>query len=123
MDIHHQDALSLGTEPFSIALWAQIEESLGDLVGDLISQYDSDSRTGFHLSVYSHGGVTNSQPNSRQLHFGIDPGLIEPEFQDHGRIGDPVYVFSMCVQQGRWYASDLSCRQRPSVACTPIRWR
>jgi hypothetical protein len=28
-------------------------------------------RRGFHLGIYNHGGVTNSQPNVRQVHFGI----------------------------------------------------
>lgn len=100
--------LQLGTDPFSIALWVNVPETLGDSVGDLISQFDKTSRTGFHVGVYSHGGVTNSQPNSRQLHFGIDSGRIESTFKDHGRLGSGVYVFSMCVHRGRLYASTCS---------------
>lgn len=102
------ESLQLGAEPFSIAMWVNTSESLGDSVGDLLSQFDYDSRTGFHLGVYSHGGVTNSQPNSRQLHFGIDAGQIEPTFIDHGRLGEAVYVFSLCVHHGQLYASTCS---------------
>jgi Concanavalin A-like lectin/glucanases superfamily len=107
------EALKLGTEAFSIAAWVNVGHSLGDSVGDLISQFDYDSRKGFHLGIYSHGGVTNSQPNVRQLHFGIDSGRIdsdgsEPVFKDHGQIGEAVYVFSLCVHRGRLYASTCS---------------
>jgi gamma-glutamylcyclotransferase (GGCT)/AIG2-like uncharacterized protein YtfP len=105
IEVADSKPLQLGTEPFSIALWVNIPESGGDTIGDLISKYDYESRTGFHLGVYSHAGVTNSQPNCRQLHFGIDSGRIEPKFQDHGRLGDAVYVFSLCVHAGRLYAS------------------
>ena len=102
------EALRLGANPFSIAMWLNVTEASGDSVGDLISQFDYGSRTGFHLGVYSHGGVTNSQPNSRQVHFGIDAGKIEPTFRDHGRLGDGVFVFAMCVHRGRLYASTCS---------------
>lgn len=64
--------LQLGKQPFSISLWAEIDDDFGDPLGDLISCYDSKERRGFHLGIYSHGGVTNSQPNARQVHFGID---------------------------------------------------
>ena len=102
------EALQLGGDPFSIAMWLNAPEASGDSVGDLISQFDYGSRTGFHLGVYSHGGVTNSQPNARQVHFGIDSGKIDPAFKDHGRLGDGVFVFSMCVHRGRLYASTSS---------------
>ena len=46
-------------------------------------------------------GVTNSQPNARQVHFGIDHAKVESEFADHGRLGDAVYVFSLCVHNGQ----------------------
>ncbi len=98
-------AMQLGADPFSVALWVHVAGTQGDSVGDLISQFDPTSRTGFHVGVYSHGGVTNSQPSTRQLHFGIDAGRREPAFKDHGRLGEGVFVFSMCVHRGRLYAS------------------
>lgn len=95
----------LGKGPFSISLWTQIDGNSGDTLGDLISCYDPKERRGFHLGIYNHGGVTNSQPNIRQVHFGIDQARSESEFTDHGQLGDAVYVFSLCVHAGRLYAS------------------
>jgi len=108
IDITETQALQPGTQPFSVAAWISIKEDIDDVPGDILSQYDSKTRTGFHLGLYSHGGVTNSQANTKQLHFGIDQGLIEPEFTDHGRLGSAVYVFSLCVHDGRLYASTCS---------------
>ena len=108
IDIADAQSLKLGTAPFSIAAWVSLKEDIDDVPGDILSQYDPKTRTGFHLGLYSHGGVTNSQANSKQLHFGIDQARIEPEFTDHGRLGSAVYVFSLCVHDGRLYASTCS---------------
>ena len=94
-------SIQLGKEPFSISLWTHIDQDAGDTLGDLISCYDPKERRGFHLGIYNHGGVTNSQPNVRQVHFGIDQARSENEFTDHGQLGDAVYVFSLCVHDGR----------------------
>ncbi len=99
------EAPQLGHGEFSLSLWANTDANLGDSVGDLLSRYDPATRTGFHLGLYNHGGVTNSQSNSRQLHFGIDQGKLEPAFKDHGRVGNAVYVFALCVHDGHLYAS------------------
>jgi hypothetical protein len=112
--------LQLGKQPFSISLWAEVDDDFGDPLGDLISCYDSKERRGFHLGIYSHGGVTNSQPNSRQVHFGIDHAKVESEFADHGRLGDAVYVFSLCVHNGRLYAS--TCHAGANQSGRVFRW-
>ncbi|MCY2996740.1 MAG: hypothetical protein NT168_01425, partial [Planctomycetota bacterium] len=112
--------LQLGKQPFSISLWAESDDDFGDPLGDLISCYDSTERRGFHLGIYSHGGVTNSQPNARQVHFGIDHAKVESEFADHGRLGDAVYVFSLCVHNGRLYAS--TCHAGENQAGRVFRW-
>lgn len=109
-----------GTTPFSIALWVNTAAAGHESPGDLLSQYDPESRTGFHLGLYTHAGVTNSQPNLRQLHFGIDHGRIEPEFTDHGRLGDAVFVFALCVHDGRLYAS--TCEPGESQAGRVFRF-
>lgn len=108
IDIADTQVLQLGTQPFSVAAWVSIREDVDDVPGDILSQYDPKTRTGFHLGLYSHGGVTNSQANTKQLHFGIDQGRIEPEFTDHDRLGSAVYVFSLCVHDGWLYASTCS---------------
>jgi hypothetical protein len=105
IEVSPAELLHLGTENFSLALWVRSDGDEGESPGDLISCYDPATRTGFHLGLYSHGGVTNSQPNSRQLHFGIDQGKIEEEFLDHGRLGNAIMIFASCVHDGRLYAA------------------
>jgi len=105
IDIPDGHKLALGTEPFSISLWTETDDELADSLGDLISCYDPNTRTGLNFGIYSHGGVTSAQPNSRQLHLGIDQSRLESEFMDHGRLGDAVYIFSLCVHDGRLYAA------------------
>ena len=120
VEVADASKLQLGKQPFSISLWAEVDDDFGDPLGDLISCYDSKERRGFHLGIYSHGGVTNSQPNARQVHFGIDHAKVESEFADHGRLGDAVYVFSLCVHNGRLYAS--TCHAGENQAGRVFRW-
>jgi hypothetical protein len=96
------DALRLGTEDFTICLWVHTEAELDDDLGDLVSQFDTRTRTGFHLSLRNNTGVTHSQANYRQLQFGIDSGT-EPTFTDEGRPGNAIYGQSMAVHDGRLY--------------------
>lgn len=103
--IPKSEALNWGDSPFSVAAWVYSDDSATDVPGDIVSQYDPATRTGFHLGLYTHEGVTNAQANRRQLHFGIDQGVIEPDFTDHGQLGNAVYVFSLCSHQGKLYAS------------------
>jgi hypothetical protein len=91
--------------PFTISTWINIPEQLDDVPGDILSLWDPQKRAGVHLGVYSHRGVTNSQACERQLHFGINADRLEPEFRDHGRLGSSVFVFALCVHNGRLYAS------------------
>lgn len=105
INIRGTERLRFSDQPFSVTAWVNSPESSGDIPGDILSQYDPVSRTGFHLGLYSHGGVTNSQSNYRQLHFGIDQGRQEAAFRDHGQLGSAVYVFSLCVHDGKLYAS------------------
>jgi len=120
VEVADGNRLALGTRPFSIAMWAYLDEDIGDTVGDLVSGYDPQERRGFHLGIYNHGGVTNSQPNLRQVHFGIDQGRVEKDFKDHGQLGDAVYVFSLCVHDGRLYAS--TCHAGAEQTGRIFRW-
>jgi len=95
-------SLRLGEEDFTICLWVHTDTEVDDDPGDLISQFDSATRTGFHLSLRNNTGVTHSQANYRQLQFGIDAGT-EPTFTDEGRPGNAVYGQSMAVHDGRLY--------------------
>ena len=95
-------APSLGNDDFTISLWIDTAAELDDDIGDLVSQFDSKTRTGFHLSLRQHSGVTHSQPNARQLQFGLDAGT-EPQFTDEGRPGHAVFGQSMAVYKGKLY--------------------
>src|SRR5687767_269156 len=86
LEVADSDSLHLGAGDFTLALWVHTEDSLDDVIGDLVSKYDPARRVGFNLSVTHRQGVTHSQANFRQIHFGIDDGRQDqPEWLDHGR--------------------------------------
>lgn len=120
IEVPKSSAIELGTHDFAISLWVHTDEELEDLLGDLVSCYDPATRTGFNLGIYNHGGVTNSQANSRQLHFGIDQGQLEKQFTDHGQLGNAVFVFSLCVHNGQLYAA--TCHAGPNEAGRVFRF-
>ena len=92
----------IGTGDFSIALWVDVAKSEDDVPGDLVSKYDASARTGFRLGIDSRAGVTSSQSNWRNLHFGIDHGR-DGEWTDHGRLGDAVLIYAMAVHDGQLF--------------------
>jgi outer membrane protein assembly factor BamB len=116
----NSDRIALGTQPFTLALTVDVDEDFGDSLGDIVSLYDPAHRRGFNLGIYNHNGVTNSQPNSRQLHFGIDNGQADNDFIDHGRLGDAVYIFSLCVHNGKLYAA--TCHAGPNQTGRVFRY-
>jgi hypothetical protein len=94
--------LKLGRQSFTLSLWVHTAPDLDDDLGDLVSQFDPEQRTGFHLSLRNNCGVTHSQANYRQLQFGIDAGS-EPVFSDEGRPGNAVFGQSMAVHEASLY--------------------
>ena len=84
-------------------MWVHTSESLDDLLGDLVSKYDPKTRNGVQLSIQNHTGVTSSQANFRHLHFGIDNAKSEPDWTDHGRLGNAILIFGMTVYQGQLF--------------------
>lgn len=94
---------ALGTDDFTISLWIHTKESLDDDLGDVVTQYDPSTRTGFTLSLRTNTGVTTCQANVRQLQFGIDAGR-EPVWQDEGRPGQAIIAFALAVHDGHLYA-------------------
>lgn len=97
-------SLDLGKGDFTLSLWVHTEEKLDDVLGDLVSKYDPETRRGFQLSIQNAAGVTSAQSNYRQLSFGIDAGRIDPEWTDCGRPGDNLFVFALCVLDGDLFA-------------------
>ena len=96
------EPLKLGNSDFTISLWVHTDAESDDDLGDIVSQFDAASRTGFHLSLRNNAGVTHSQANYCQLQFGIDSGT-EPLFKDEGRPGNAVYGQTMAVHRGKLY--------------------
>lgn len=104
LEVPDATALRIGAGDFSIAVWIETEAALDDVLGDLVSKYDPDRRTGFNLSILNSAGVTSSQPNYRNLLFGIDAGRIDPAWTECGRPGNAVYIMAMAVHDGKLYA-------------------
>lgn len=106
LEVPASPSLRLGTGDFSIAAWVHIsgDAELDDAYGDIVSQYDPVARRGFSLSITHNSGVTTNQSNTRNVHFGIDNGQLEPEWTDHGRPGDAVLIYSLAVHEGQLFA-------------------
>ena len=98
-------APALGARDFTLSLWVHTDAELDDVIGDLAGQFDEATRTGWQISIQNAAGVTSSQPNYRQVHFGIDQGHLEPSWTDHGRVGQAMFVFALCVHDGALYAA------------------
>lgn len=96
------EPIRLGVSDFTISLWVHTAADSDDDLGDLVSQFDPATRTGFHLSLRNNAGVTHSQANYRQLQFGMDAGT-EPLFTDEGRPGNAVYGQTMAAHHGKLY--------------------
>lgn len=98
-----QEKLELGTGDFSILVYVHTADKLVDVLGDVVSKYDFTARRGWNLSIDCRPGVTSSQSNWRNVHFGMDQGS-QPQWQDHGRLGNAVLIFSMAVFDGQLFA-------------------
>lgn len=108
LEVPVNPALKLGTKDFTVSLWLHTEERLDDVPGDLLSQFDSEKRRGWTLSLKSHA-VTASQANLRTLHFGIDNNRLEPKWTDHGQVGSGMFVKALAVFDGQLFAG--TCEQ------------
>jgi len=105
----------LGAGDFSVAAWIYTADTLDDVPGDIISQYDPSSRQGFHLSLKYNLGPTNTG-NFKQLNFGIDDNYSS-KWVDYGRPGNTIYPFALINHKGDLYAatSDSSAHGRGHV--------
>ena len=96
---------AIGSQPFTLTLWLHTLADEGDIVGDLVSQFDPDRRRGWTLSVVSNSGVTRAPlVNDRQLHFGIDDAPVDDAWHDHGRLGRAAKVSAMHVSNSDLFA-------------------
>lgn len=95
----------LGTGDFTLSLWICTESVLDDALGDLMSQYNPETRRGFNFGLTHCSGVANSQPNYRNLHFGIDNARQDLSWTDCGRPGKAILIFGFAVHEGNLYAA------------------
>jgi hypothetical protein len=98
------DSFRPGKGDFTVATWVHTEAELDDVLGDILSRYDPDARTGFSLGMMDYAGGTSSQANWRNLSFGIDADRIDPAWTDCGRPGNSVFVMALAVYDGALYA-------------------
>ena len=101
IEVPHSAKLQLGGRDFSIALWIN---GSGDVIGDLVNQFDHKARCGFNLMVQTQTGMTQTtQSNYRHVQFGIDNAQIEQNWTDCGRPGQAVQVSCMASIEGDLY--------------------
>lgn len=107
-------APQFGSGDFAISVWVYTEKVLDDNLGDILSKYDPATRKGINLGFLTCSGVSNSQPNYRTLHFGIDSNRLEPQWTDCGRPGNAIFIFGMAVHEGRLYAATCEAGETES---------
>ncbi len=108
LEISDHPALRPGEGDFSLALWLHTPTSRegGDVVGDLISKFDPDTRKGFQLLVATQTGTTvTTQPNYRQLQFGTDDAWVEESWNFCGRPGQASKIAALTAMNGSLYAA------------------
>jgi hypothetical protein len=103
MEVATSRTLRFGTGNITIAVWVNTAADLDNVLGDIVNKYDPVKRQGFTFSI-NNVGVTSSQPNYRNIHFGIDNGIIDDSWKDCGRLGHAVLVYSLVVHDNQLYA-------------------
>ena len=59
LEVEDHPSLKWGTRDFSVAAWVHTSAQSGDVIGDVISKFDSEARTGLHLGILTNTGVTS----------------------------------------------------------------
>lgn len=103
---------ALGTADFAAGLSFEVGADTKHDLGDLVSLWDAKARQGFTLGLRSNTGVTSSQPNWRQVQFGMDAGT-EPNWRDEGRPGSALLGFSIAVHDGSLYVGTCEVGDNP----------
>ena len=104
LEVAAHPELKLGRGDFSVAAWVFTDGSTDDVPGDILNQYDSATRRGFHLGVKTNTGVTFNQANFRQLQFGIDNDRVS-DWRDCGQPGKKsLLAFGLIAHDGRLFA-------------------
>ena len=105
LEVPFAKSLVWGKRDFSLAVWVHTAEHLDDVLGDIFTCYNPQTRTGVTLSLMNYAGVTSAQSNWRNLLFGIDAGQVDSAWTDCGRPGTNQQVKSLVVFNGDLYAA------------------
>ncbi|MDP6776467.1 MAG: hypothetical protein QGI83_06865, partial [Candidatus Latescibacteria bacterium] len=109
-------ALSLGTGDFTIASWVRPEGPFGDI----LSKFDPAARRGITLRIGGSSPGYSSVSDVRNLHFGVDDGVVEP-WLDHGKPWPSnTLISTLTVLDGKLYtgiADATGTEDAPSVFC------
>ena len=105
LEVPADRAPKLGTKPFTIAAWIHTAEELDDVLGDIMSCFDPDTRNGFNFGLMNYAGVTSAQSNWRNVFFGIDAAKGGENWRDCGKPGNNQQIESLVVFDGDLYAS------------------
>lgn len=103
IEIPDDNTLALGTGNFTVSAWVHTDAVLDDVIGDIVSKYDPSTMRGLNFNIKNHAGMTSSQSNYRNIHFGIDSGITEPNWLDCGKPGDSMFTCAMAVHAGELY--------------------
>jgi Concanavalin A-like lectin/glucanases superfamily len=104
LEVKFSEKLQTGTSDFSLSACVHTVERLDDVLGDIASRFDPETRRGFSLGIMNYAGVTSAQSNYRHLQFGIDAGTELEKWVDCGRPGTTLYVCALAVCEGELYA-------------------
>ena len=105
IEVGESPLLPFGQGDFTVSLWLYTEAALDDGLGDLLGKYDADARRGLNFGLASYGGVSNSQPNHRNVYAGMDNGAAPEPWRDCGRPGNAIFIFALAVFEGDLYAA------------------
>jgi len=105
VEIPSDQTLNMGNGDLSLCAWIWTASGRDDVIGDVITKYDSSLRKGFNLTIKSGSGGYNSQGDDRQIHFGIDDAKVS-DWQDCGRpsLTSNYVSNSLTVYDGSLYA-------------------
>lgn len=106
VEVPSHSSLRFGTGDFSLCARIYTEESLDDVVGDVLDLYDPALRRGVTLSIHSSGSGYVGPGNDRHVFFGIDNARAT-RWEDCGRPSPTSRYISnsMLVHKGHLYAA------------------
>ena len=104
IEVPDSASLDLGSAEFTISVSIDTDDPTRDVVGDVLSKFDPETRTGMNFSIMNYVGATSAQSNYRNVFFGIDDGSSESEWLDCGHPGNSKMVWALTVFDGDLYA-------------------